>query len=63
MPRPAASFFNLSRLAAKKRPNNRPAHSFSSLVRQLSALLPSRSKIPASSAEIAAFPLRTSRFV
>ena len=34
------------------------ARSFSSRPRQLSALLPSRSRIPASSAEIAVFPLR-----
>ena len=42
-------------------PSRRPAFSFSSRARQLSALLPSRSKIPASSAEIAIFPLRKSR--
>jgi hypothetical protein len=53
----SATWRSRSRLAAKKRPNNRPLRSLSSRARQLSALLPSRSRIPASSAEIAAFPL------
>ena len=48
--RPAISR-SLSRLAAKKRPNSRPVRSFSSRTRQLSAVLPNRSKIPASSAD------------
>jgi hypothetical protein len=60
-PNAAATSRSRARLAAKNRPNNRPVRSFSSRTRQLSALLPSRSKIPASSAEIAIFPLRKSR--
>jgi hypothetical protein len=51
------------RLAAKKRPNNRPCLSFSIRACQLAAVLPSRSSIPARSAEIAALPLRNSRAV
>ena len=43
-------------LAARKRPNNRPLWSFSIRNCQFSARLPSRSKTPASSAEILAFP-------
>ena len=53
-----ASSRSLSRLAARKRPNSRPVRSFSSRASQLFASLPSRSKIPASSTEIAAFPPR-----
>jgi hypothetical protein len=57
---PAASR-SFSRLAAKNRPNKRRVRSFSRRAHQISALLPSRSKIPASSAEIVAFPVRKSR--
>ncbi len=55
-PRCPAAFCNLSRLAAKKRPNERPFLSFSIRSGQFSPRLPSRSKIPATSAEILAFP-------
>ena len=46
---------SLSRLAAKKRPNDRPFLSISIPSCQRCALLPIRSRIPASSAEILAF--------
>ena len=52
---------NRARLAAKKRPSNRPAASFCNRACQFSALLPSRSKIPASSPEITALPSRNNR--
>jgi hypothetical protein len=47
--RRTATSRSFCRLAAKNRPNNRPVRSFSSRARQLFALLPSRSKIPANS--------------
>ena len=50
-----------SLLAAKKRPNHRPFLSFSIRCCQLSAPLPIRSRISASSAEIRGFPSRKSR--
>jgi hypothetical protein len=59
----AAASRKFSRLAAKDLPNKRRVRSFPRRARQLSALLPIRSKIPASSAEIVAFPLRNSRAV
>src|SRR5208282_1317724 len=52
---------NRARLAAKKRPSNRPADSFCNRACQFSALLPRRSKIPSSSAEITALPSRNNR--
>jgi hypothetical protein len=52
---------NRSRPDAKNRPNNRPVRNLSSRMRQLSPLVPSRSRIPASSAEIVAFPTRMRR--
>jgi hypothetical protein len=58
--RPHASC-SFSRLAAKKRLKNWRVRSFVIRTCQLAAPLPSRSKIPASSAEIAALPLRKSR--
>jgi hypothetical protein len=51
----------LMRLAAKMRPSKRSPRSLPIASRQLSAVKPSRSKIPASSAEIEAFPCRKSR--
>jgi hypothetical protein len=51
----AAAARNVSRIAAKNLPNKRRVRSSSRRARQLSALLPGRSKIPASSAEIVAF--------
>ena len=54
-------FRNRARLAAKKRPSNRPAASFRNRACQISALLPSRSKTPASSPEITALPSRNNR--
>src|SRR5208283_5393430 len=52
---------NRARLAAKKRLSNRPAASFCNRACQFSALLPSRSKTPASSPEITALPSRNNR--
>jgi hypothetical protein len=57
----AAAAHNFSRPAAKNLPKKRRVRSFSRRARQLSALLPSRSKIPASSAELVAFPVRNRR--
>jgi hypothetical protein len=57
----AAASRSLSRLAVKNRPNKRRVRSLSRRARQRSALIPSRAKIPASSAEIVAFPVRNSR--
>jgi hypothetical protein len=51
----------VARVDAKKRPSNRSPWSFSSRLFQLWALTFSRSKIPASSAEIDALPWRKSR--
>ena len=51
-----ASSRNSSRLAAKKRPNDRPFLSVSSRTCQLSALLPMRSRMPASSSDILTLP-------
>jgi hypothetical protein len=58
-----ASSRNLSRLAAKKRPNDRPFLSFSIRSCHSSALLPIRSRMPANFAEILALPSRKSRTV
>jgi hypothetical protein len=52
---------SLARVDAKKRPSNRSPPSLSIRLCQLWALQFSRSKIPASSAEIEAFPWRKSR--
>ena len=52
---------SLARVDAKKRPSNRSPPSLSTRLCQLWALQFSRSKIPASSAEIEAFPWRMSR--
>jgi hypothetical protein len=52
---------SFARLAAKKRPTKRSPRSFSIPCCQRWALKPSRSKIPASSSEIEAFPWRKSR--
>jgi hypothetical protein len=52
---------NLARVAAKKRPSNRPPPSFSIRTCQLWALQFSHSKIPVSSGKIEAFPWRKSR--
>jgi hypothetical protein len=52
---------SLARLAAKERPTKRSPRSFSIPCCQRRALKPSRSKIPASSFEIEAFPSRKSR--
>src|SRR5208282_944793 len=60
-PRRSATSRNRARLAAKKRPSNRHAASFCNRACQFSALLPSRSKIPASSPEITALPSRNNR--
>ena len=49
------------RLAAKNRPSRRPVLSFSSRACQRSALEPWRSRMPVTSAEIAALPARKSR--
>ena len=49
------------RLAAKMRPSKRSPRRLPIASRQVSAVKPSRSKIPASSAEIEAFPCRKSR--
>jgi hypothetical protein len=57
----SASSRNFARLAAKKRPYNRPFLSFSIPACQISARLPSRSRIPAGFAEIAAFHSRNRR--
>src|SRR5271157_2637782 len=60
-PKRSATSRNRARLAAKKRPSNRPAASFRNRACQFSALLPSRSKITASSPEITALPSRNNR--
>ena len=60
---PAATSRSRSRLAAKKRPNRRPPLDFSSRDCQPSALVPSRARIPDSSAELAVLPSRNSRLV
>ena len=51
------------RLAAKMRPSKRSPRRLPIASRQVSAVKPSRSKIPVSSAEIEAFPCRKSRRV
>src|SRR3984885_10710857 len=52
---------SFARLAAQKRPTKRSPQSFSIPCCQRWALKPSRSKFPASSSEIEAFPWRKSR--
>ena len=61
MPRRSAISRSLARVVAKERPSIRPSRSFSIRFCQLWALQPSRSNIPASSAEILASPWRTRR--
>ncbi len=56
----AATSRSRSRLAAMKRPRRRPSLSFFSRACQISALVPIRSRISATSREIAALPSRNS---